>query len=351
MTIRRTALDLALMDDPPPFADKLAARQEAGDLRANYAQALEYIATLVADRQGLCVGGESPAHDPSLPPVKDGVCLELFHGRQDPRAEMDDWGDPGPVFGPYTGIQTTYAEDIKLVCDGDNYGRLIIVDGLVHYNGLYYGDWTVLNEARVLHSPDLLARLQAFEQELATGSDETRFKSWVSVFLNHVRSLHHHRHIDRLLLNACELLDEESMGVTFSDGPDRRVVHVPVSWAEWRTRALRDEFKTAFLTMRGVGPMKYQKFLDGLRNEERLEELDRAQAVPPARQPVTDSVGNAVAVRTTAARVWDDANLQVFTDAGVQPDKGGYWVEARVWVSADEVAGATPALTDLMHHG
>ena len=176
--------------------------------------------------------------DEPLPPVAGGVYLELFHGRADPTQNMGDWGDQGPVFGPFEGVHTTYAEDIKLVIAGDNCGALAVVDDLVYYAGRYYGDWTVMGADQL--TADLRMRLQAFDQ---------------------------------------------------------------------------------------------------------------AQAVPPARPLVTDSVSNAVAVRTAAARVWDDANLQVFTDAGVQSDKGGDWVEARVWVSADEVAGATPALTDLTQHG
>ena len=177
------------------------------------------------------------ADDP-LPPVAGGVYLELFHGRADPAQDMADWGDAGPVFGPFEGVHTTYAADIKLVIAGDNCGALAVVDDLVYYAGLYYGDWAVMGADQL--TLDLQTRLQAFDQ---------------------------------------------------------------------------------------------------------------AQAVPPAPQPVTDSVSTEAAVRTAATRVWDDANLQVFDDARVQPDKGGYWVEARVWVSADEVTGATPTLTDVAHRG
>ena len=141
---QKTNLDLVLMDDPPVFAGKAEARQEVADLRDKYAEALSYIESLTAQR---------------------GVYLELFHGRQDPKADMDDWGEPGPMFGPYDGIHTTYAEDIKLVIAGDGYGRLFIADGLVYYNGLYYGDWSVMDAAQI--TADLQPRVQAFEQSLA----------------------------------------------------------------------------------------------------------------------------------------------------------------------------------------
>jgi len=101
------------------------------------------------------------ADDP-LPPVTGGVYLELFHGRADPAQDMVDWGDAGPVFGPFEGVHTTYAADIKLVIAGDNCGTLKIVDDLVYYSGVYYGDWAVMGADQLTTA--LLARLQTFDQ-------------------------------------------------------------------------------------------------------------------------------------------------------------------------------------------
>jgi hypothetical protein len=78
---------------------------------------------------------------------------------------MADWGDQGLVFGPFQGVHTTYAEDIKLVIAGDNCGTLQIVDDLVYYAGMYYGDWAVMGSDQL--TPALLARLQAFDQTQA----------------------------------------------------------------------------------------------------------------------------------------------------------------------------------------
>lgn len=103
--------------------------------------------------------------DDPLPPVAGGVYLELFHGRADPAQDMADWGDVGPVFGPFEGVHTTYAEDIKLVIAGDNCGTLKVVDDLVYYAGMYYGDWAVMGADQL--TPALLARLQAFDQTQA----------------------------------------------------------------------------------------------------------------------------------------------------------------------------------------
>jgi len=103
--------------------------------------------------------------DEPLPPVAGGVYLELFHGRADPAQTMADWGDQGPVFGPFEGVHTTYAEDIKLVKAGDNCGTLRVVDDLVYYAGMYYGDWAVMGADQL--TPALLARLQVFNQTQA----------------------------------------------------------------------------------------------------------------------------------------------------------------------------------------
>ena len=46
--------------------------------------------------------------------MNNGVYIELFHGRNDPDQEMEDWGVPGPVFGPFRFAHTTYSDHIKL---------------------------------------------------------------------------------------------------------------------------------------------------------------------------------------------------------------------------------------------
>jgi hypothetical protein len=65
--------------------------------------------------------------------------LKLFHGRKKDE-ELDDWGENGPIFGPYPYFHTTYATDIKF---GDEFNTLYIVDDMVYYDGMYYGDWSV----------------------------------------------------------------------------------------------------------------------------------------------------------------------------------------------------------------
>lgn len=74
------------------------------------------------------------------------VFLKLFHGRNAPTDELDDWGFEGPMLGPMDYVHTTYASDVKYCLNGEDY-RLHIIEGCVEYEGKYYGDWSVTSEA------------------------------------------------------------------------------------------------------------------------------------------------------------------------------------------------------------
>ena len=74
---------------------------------------------------------------------------------------MDDWGLPGPVLGPFRFAHTTYAADIKL---GDE-GIIEVSDDMIHYDGIYYGDWSVFDQSVLDESKDLQARLEKFDEE------------------------------------------------------------------------------------------------------------------------------------------------------------------------------------------
>jgi len=87
-------------------------------------------------------------------PVKPGLYLGLFHGRDDPNQKMDGWGFNGPTIGPLVWCHTTYANDVKIEfeseCDAKRYFRdhltqqdFGIKGDMLIYAGKYYGDWTV----------------------------------------------------------------------------------------------------------------------------------------------------------------------------------------------------------------
>ena len=76
-----------------------------------------------------------------------GVYIELLHGRKTPDEVMDDFGPDGPVFGPFEWVHTTYGCDIKLGDDGELQDK----DGLVYYDGMWYGDWSVFSHKQLLN--------------------------------------------------------------------------------------------------------------------------------------------------------------------------------------------------------
>ena len=91
------------------------------------------------------------------------VALELFHGRTSPDQDLDSWGSQGPVF-LVDYVHVTYLCDIKLGLPepaGD--GDLTFVEDLVFYDGMYYGDWSVFPAELAASSPELAARIIAFD--------------------------------------------------------------------------------------------------------------------------------------------------------------------------------------------
>lgn len=75
------------------------------------------------------------------------VYIHLFHGRKDPKQDMDGWGTDGPTFGPVNFVHTTYGSDIKLgIPDEDDSVELKVIGDVVYYDGVYYGDWSVFGQ-------------------------------------------------------------------------------------------------------------------------------------------------------------------------------------------------------------
>lgn len=74
-----------------------------------------------------------------------GMYLGLFHGRDRKDEDPDDWGFDGPVIGPLEFVHTTYANHIKVCLVGRQQAEmdLELVEGMIEFEGKYYGDWTV----------------------------------------------------------------------------------------------------------------------------------------------------------------------------------------------------------------
>lgn len=76
--------------------------------------------------------------------------IRLFHGRTDPKQDMDDWGSDGPVLGPYIFAHTTYNCQLKLgKLDGSCDELYIVGPDMVFYDGVYYGDWSIFGESEL----------------------------------------------------------------------------------------------------------------------------------------------------------------------------------------------------------
>ena len=68
--------------------------------------------------------------------------VHLYHGRQDPEEHMESWGFWGPVIGPITSLQLTYANSLRLL-KGSNCQWLDMHKDLIVYDGEFYGDLDV----------------------------------------------------------------------------------------------------------------------------------------------------------------------------------------------------------------
>lgn len=93
--------------------------------------------------------------------TKTGVYLHLFHGREEPDQSLEDWGEQGPVLGPFEFAHVTYGEEINLDDEG---AGLKLVGGLIYYGGVYYGDFSVISAAKFSESEDLRSRHAPFDQ-------------------------------------------------------------------------------------------------------------------------------------------------------------------------------------------
>jgi hypothetical protein len=87
-------------------------------------------------------------------PTQSGMYLGLFHGRNSRKENMDDWGFAGPVLGPLSYCHTTYmahmrlrficGQDARICCNSAHLEvDLAVVEDMIHFEGAYYGDWTV----------------------------------------------------------------------------------------------------------------------------------------------------------------------------------------------------------------
>ena len=85
-------------------------------------------------------------------PIGPGMYLKLLHGRSTIDEEMDDWGNDGPWIGPLAWFHCTYLANVGVGFTGgeelaamgtsnDFPSPMSLHEGLLYYDGIYYGDW------------------------------------------------------------------------------------------------------------------------------------------------------------------------------------------------------------------
>ena len=77
------------------------------------------------------------------------VYLHLTHGRTSPNEQLSDWGRDGPCIGPLHWVHMTYLVDLHAEDDAKQPCEFEIVAGLIYYDGLFFGDCTILSEPEV----------------------------------------------------------------------------------------------------------------------------------------------------------------------------------------------------------
>ena len=89
-----------------------------------------------------------------------GVYLHLFNGRQ-PGEPLEDWGEDGPVLGPFEFVHVPWTSEINLDHDG---ASLKIVDSTVMYGGFFYSDFSVVSAQQFQASAELQAMHEPFDR-------------------------------------------------------------------------------------------------------------------------------------------------------------------------------------------
>ena len=88
---------------------------------------------------------QTPLLVPKGTPLVPGkMYLRLCHGRTDPTQEMDDWGFPGPTFGPLSCYVQTYCCTFRIHSEDETHELWLDEDyDLIRWDSCFYGDFEV----------------------------------------------------------------------------------------------------------------------------------------------------------------------------------------------------------------
>lgn len=82
--------------------------------------------------------------------------IHLFHGRPSPDTQMEGWGVDGPVLGPFKSVHMVYGTTMLFDVDGTgvkDIGPVLFYEDLVYYDGIFYGDFEVVEDDNDLVQP------------------------------------------------------------------------------------------------------------------------------------------------------------------------------------------------------
>lgn len=113
------------------------------------------------------------------------VYIELFHGRKYPSNDLNEWGGQGPVLGPLRHFHVTYGMHRIITEEEDWIGDLFFEpDGCVYYDGMWYGDYSIISAETVASSEQLEDRVEKPEKEKLTPPNMASManKSYATLF-------------------------------------------------------------------------------------------------------------------------------------------------------------------------
>lgn len=123
----------------------------------------------------------------------------LFHGRDTVDEPMTDWGEEGPLLGPLDTVNMTYGEITLYPASDDPPPTLQMVNGLVAYDGKFYGDLEITSGRRPRRvspreeccavDPALLARRPERPSIRIPAAALEQYLVRVAVFVDSVREL------------------------------------------------------------------------------------------------------------------------------------------------------------------
>jgi hypothetical protein len=96
------------------------------------------------------------------------VYVEIFHGRSDPKEDLEDWGFEGPILGPLPFFHITYGFHCKF---DEEFDLHIHGDGLLFFEGGYYGDFSIFGEDQ-LADEKIKARIKETKEILNSTKKE-----------------------------------------------------------------------------------------------------------------------------------------------------------------------------------